>query len=94
VRVDAVDEHAARAAGAHVARVALATEPARSGAVLVQGPAPAPIARLRNRFRFRVMLRSAERPPLRNVLAAIEQARGALDRAVRASIDVDPVQLL
>lgn len=94
VRVDAVDEHVARAAGAQLAKVALATDPARSGAVLVQGPAPAPIARLRNRFRFRVMLRSSERPPLRAVLTAIDQARASLDRAVRASIDVDPVQLL
>jgi len=94
VRIDAVDEHHARSAGAHLAKVALATEAARSGAVLVQGPAPAPIARLRNRFRFRVMLRSAERPPLRAVLSAIDQARVSLDRSVRASIDVDPVQLL
>ena len=94
VRVDAVDEHAARAAGAHLAKVALATEPSRDGAVTVQGPAPAPIARLRNRFRFRVMLRSAQRAPLRTVLSAVDQARAALDRAIRASIDVDPVQLL
>jgi primosomal protein N' (replication factor Y) len=62
--------------------------------VLVQGPAPAPIARLRNRFRFRVMLRAAERAPLRATLTAIEQARASLPRTVRASIDVDPVQLL
>jgi primosomal protein N' (replication factor Y) len=94
VRVDAVEEHAARAACAHLAKVALGTELARGGAVLVQGPAPAPIARVRNRFRFRLMLRSAERPPLRAVLAAIDRARADLERDVRSSIDVDPVQLL
>jgi primosomal protein N' (replication factor Y) (superfamily II helicase) len=60
----------------------------------VQGPAPAPIARVRNRFRFRVMLRATARAPLRAVLGAIEEARGALPRDVRSSIDVDPVQLL
>ena len=94
VRVDAVDEHVARSACAQLAKVALATEPGGTGVVLVQGPAPAPIARVRNRFRFRLMLRSAERPPLRAVLAAIDRARAELDREVRSSIDVDPVQLL
>jgi len=94
VRVDAVDEGTARSACARLAKVALATEPGASGVVLVQGPAPAPIARVRNRFRFRIMLRSAERPPLRAVLSAIDRARADLDREVRSSIDVDPVQLL
>jgi primosomal protein N' (replication factor Y) len=94
VRVDALDEHVARSACAQLAKVALATEAGGSGVVLVQGPAPAPIARVRNRFRFRIMLRSAERPPLRAVLSAIDRARGELDREVRSSIDVDPVQLL
>ena len=94
VRVDAVDEQQARSACAELARVALSCAPTRAGHVLVQGPAPAPIARLRNRWRFRVMLRSAERAPLRAVLVAIDAARASLDRGVRASIDVDPVQLL
>ena len=94
VRVDAVDEGRARAACESLARVALASEPVRAGVVLVQGPAPAPIARVRDRFRFRVMLRSVERPPLRVVLTILEEAIALLPREVRASIDVDPVQLL
>jgi len=94
VRVDALDESAARAACAHMAGVALASEAARSGRVLVQGPAPAPIARVRNRWRFRLMLRASDRPPLREALAAVDAARGSLPRGVRCSIDVDPVQLL
>ncbi|HEY4014837.1 MAG TPA: primosomal protein N' [Polyangiaceae bacterium] len=94
VRVDAPDEGDARAACAKLAAVALASEPVRSGRVLVQGPAPAPIERLRGRWRFRVMLRSAERGPLREALQLVEQAQGTLARQVRSSIDVDPVQLL
>jgi primosomal protein N' (replication factor Y) len=94
VRVDALDEAEARGGCARLAQVALATEPVRRGVVLVQGPAPAPIARVRSRWRFRVMLRASERPPLRTVLAAIEEARSSLTRGVRSSIDVDPVQLL
>ena len=94
VRVDAPEESEARAACERLARVALGTQPVQQGRVLLQGPAAAPIARLRNRWRFRVMLRSAERPALRAVLADVEEARGGLPRSVRASIDVDPVQLL
>jgi primosomal protein N' (replication factor Y) len=94
VRVDAVDEAQAREACERLAHVARRCDAARAGDVKVLGPAPSPIARVRNRWRFRVMLRSAARPPLRTVLAAIEEARASLTRGVRASIDVDPVQLL
>jgi primosomal protein N' (replication factor Y) len=94
VRVDAVEESRARDACARLVGVATSTEGVRSGAVLVQGPAPAPIARLRNRWRFRLMLRASRRDALRAVLASIEAATGTLDRAVRAAIDVDPVALL
>jgi primosomal protein N' (replication factor Y) len=94
VRVDAVDEGEARTACEALARVARACEPVRKGVVTVLGPAPAPIARVRNRFRFRIMLRSVDRAPLRVVLAAVEEARASLPRGARASIDVDPVQLL
>jgi primosomal protein N' (replication factor Y) len=94
VRVDAVDEGAARDASAGLAEVARRSAPVQSGLVLVQGPAPAPIARIRNRWRFRIMLRAADRVPLRTALVAIDRARATLPRDVRASIDVDPVQLL
>ncbi len=94
VRVDAVDEDEARSACARLAEVARSCEAVREGAVVVQGPAPAPVARVRNRFRFRVMLRAPGRQPLRAVLASIDAVRESLGRNVRASIDVDPVQLL
>jgi primosomal protein N' (replication factor Y) len=94
VRVDALEEAAARGACSMLTTVALGTESARSGRVLVQGPAPAPIARIRNRWRFRTMLRSPQRAPLRDVLVVVQKACSSLSRGVRASIDVDPVQLL
>jgi primosomal protein N' (replication factor Y) (superfamily II helicase) len=94
VRVDAADEGHARTACQELAQVARACEPVRSGMVVVQGPAPAPIARVRGRYRFRIMLRSRERLALRSVLVRVDDARESLGRDVRASIDVDPVQLL
>jgi primosomal protein N' (replication factor Y) len=74
--------------------VARSCEAVRSGAVMVLGPAPAPIARVRGRYRFRVMLRARERALLRAVLVRVDDARALLPRDVRASIDIDPVQLL
>jgi primosomal protein N' (replication factor Y) (superfamily II helicase) len=94
VRVESTDEIEARGACSHLAIVARSSEDVRAGRVLVQGPAPAPIARVRNRWRFRVMLRAAERTSLRAVLRRVDEERGSLHRGVRASIDVDPVQLL
>ncbi len=94
VRVDATEEGAAREACSRLARAALESDAVRAGHVLVQGPAPAPIARIRGRWRFRVMLRAADRARLRDVLGCVDSARASLPRAVRAAIDVDPVQLL
>jgi primosomal protein N' (replication factor Y) len=97
VRVDAQDEDEARSAClalAKVAREAARGEPLDKGKVDILGPSPAPLARLRNRWRYRVMLRSADRRRLRRVLAQVDRARADLPRAVRASVDVDPMQLL
>jgi primosomal protein N' (replication factor Y) (superfamily II helicase) len=94
VRVESADEAQARASCHALVGVALDCPQARSGAVLIQGPAPAPIARVRGRWRFRAMLRAVERRDLRAVLAAVDAARASLPREVRSSIDVDPVQLL
>ena len=94
VRVDGPAEDEARDACSLLARVALGSDGVRAGHVIVQGPAPAPIARIRNRWRFRVMLRAANRAQLREVLRLVDDARASVPRAVRAAIDVDPVALL
>jgi len=103
VRVDATEEEAACEGARRLADVARAAATGVGGAagavgvggaVDVHGPAPAPLARLRNRFRFRVVVRSADRARLRAALLAVERARADLPRTVRSSIDVDPVQLL
>jgi primosomal protein N' (replication factor Y) len=97
-RVDAVDERYARDAAARLAAAAraaaLAAPPQGPGKVDVLGPAPAPLARLRGRYRFRVMLRAKERADLRRALVAVDATRAELGRDVRSAIDVDPVQLL
>jgi primosomal protein N' (replication factor Y) len=104
LRVEGLDERAVRDVAARVAAVAReAAAPAMprgAGAPLsrppvdILGPAPAPLAKLRNRFRYRVMFRSADRVALRRVLGAARAALAGAPRGVQALIDVDPVQLL
>jgi len=89
VRFDALDEGQALAECGRIADIARRAAP--SG-VEVLGPTPAPLARLRNRYRFRFVLRAAERKPLRDALLAV--ARASLHRQVRMAIDVDPVNML
>ena len=56
----------------------------------MMGPAPAPLARLRNRFRYQYMICARRRGPLHAALSALEAAELAVPN-VRWSIDVDPL---
>jgi primosomal protein N' (replication factor Y) len=94
IRIDAPEEEMGRVAAAKLAAVGRATPDALARRVEVLGPAPAPIARLRGRFRFRVLLRAKDRGPLRAVVERVAAAREELDRQVRAAIDIDPVSML
>jgi primosomal protein N' (replication factor Y) len=94
LRLDALDEGAARDAASKLAAIARTSKEALARRVEVLGPSAAPLARLRGRFRFRVMLRAADRGPLRSVLATVRAAMVRVDRRVRAVIDVDPVAML
>jgi primosomal protein N' (replication factor Y) len=94
VRVDAMDEAEARASAARLAAVGRTTAEAKARKVDVLGPAPAPIARLRGRWRFRVLLRGVDRPALRSVLTVIDAARAKEPQRVRVALDVDPVAML
>ena len=94
VRVDAGDEALAKRAAMTLAQHARTAPSVVSEHVEVLGPAVAPIARLRGRYRFRILLRSPHRVELRSValgiLSRIEQGLGP----ARATVDVDPVAML
>jgi len=94
VRVDGVDEALARKAAARLAAHARSCPEVGERLVEVLGPAAAPIARLRGRYRFRVFLRCRQRPPLRRVVAALLPAKAKMGRKVRVAIDIDPVSML
>ena len=89
VRFDAQEEAQALAECTRIASIARRAAPE---GVEVLGPTPAPLARLRNRYRFRFVLRAVDRKPLRDALLAV--ARASVHRLVRMAIDVDPVNML
>jgi len=60
----------------------------------VLGPAPAPLARLKNRFRYRAVVRAKDRPQLRHAIAIAQRALHGTPARIRVVIDVDPVNLM
>ncbi|MFO0587910.1 MAG: primosomal protein N' [Polyangiaceae bacterium] len=94
IRLDAMDEDVAREAAETIAEEAKRTRAAKERLVDVLGPSAAPIARLRGRYRFRVMLRAKERAPLRATTAHVQRVIEDLPRTIRAVIDMDPVSML
>jgi primosomal protein N' (replication factor Y) len=94
VRADAGDEEVARRLIHMLAAIAADTPEVRAHEVAILGPAPAPIERIRGRFRMRFLLRGRSREKLRSV-AALVAAR--IDQGVspgRAHLDMDPVSML
>jgi len=89
VRFEGLEENIV---AAEAKRVAQLTKVSLAGQVHLTGPAPAPIARIRNRWRYRFLLRSADRQRLREALLRVH--RMDVDRRVRVIIDVDPMNML
>jgi primosomal protein N' (replication factor Y) len=68
----------------------------KGDAMRVLGPAPAPIERLRGRYRWQVMVRSTEAAALRAALGSMQVQLGGRDARgdVFVGIDLDPVNML
>ena len=68
----------------------------RGDAMRVLGPAPAPIERLRGRYRWQVVVRSAEATAMRAALATMQAQLGHRDArgGVFVGVDIDPVNML
>ncbi len=58
----------------------------------IQGPAPAPLARIKGVYRFQILLRSPQRAALRKAVEAAVVGRSW--RGVDVAIDVDPINIL
>ena len=69
---------------------------ASDGAVTIRGPAPAPLERLRGRYRWQVLLASPSVRALRALIGALLDAwrRGSGARKIRLVVDIDPASML
>jgi len=94
VRVDGPDGHEVAGVAQRLAQLAeaAARRPEIAGQVEVRGPVPAPLERLRNRTRWQVWLRSADRPALRRVARSLLAAD--IPSTVRVGLDVDPISAM
>jgi primosomal protein N' (replication factor Y) len=66
----------------------------RDGSVEVLGPAPAPIARLRGRYRFQILLKGSLFRHVRDAARALQLASARAPREVRVTVDVQPQHML
>jgi primosomal protein N' (replication factor Y) len=65
------------------------------GVVQIVGPAPAPLVRIKGRWRWHLLLRASERKVLSRIVQyAVRRAPHAARGAIRAVFDRDPVSLL
>jgi primosomal protein N' (replication factor Y) len=93
---DGDHDKAYRAARACATALRRRAAPLHEAGYAVFGPTPAPIARLRGRFRIHVVLRGPKPGPLRELLdAGLDEWRREADHdRVALTVDVDPVDLL
>jgi primosomal protein N' (replication factor Y) len=91
VHAEEVDQ--AREAAETIARAARSQIPEGTRVELL-GPAPAPIAKLRGRFRFMLLIKGDDEALLRQVSLAITAVSRQLPRAVQSTLDARPVNML
>ncbi|MCU0695471.1 MAG: primosomal protein N' [Myxococcaceae bacterium] len=81
-------------AAQRLAAVATKAMPPPSHGVRLLGPAPAPIARIKGKTRWQLVLKAPTHAALAGPLDAIERELAELPSSVRVAIDVDPSAML
>lgn len=90
-RINAGAEADALKAAQSLAAIANRHDLVRDGIVEVLGPAPAPLARLRARYHYRLLLKSTDRKALRTIAAHLAARIDEGLSPARASMDIDPL---
>ena len=88
VRFSGKDEQATARAAAEVDSML------SGGPVRVLGPVPSPLARLRGRYRWQVLLKAGTRRQLHDLLGDVPDDAWARSMGVRLRVDVDPMDFL
>lgn len=79
--------------GSYLDRLSEAIRSACAPGVLILGPAPAPVAKIRNLYRFHMQLRAATHQPLQRIVHEVVAECGS-NPGIELAIDVDPVNML
>jgi primosomal protein N' (replication factor Y) len=92
--VSGPDAEASEAAARDLADALRESPACRDGQVEVLGPAPAPIARLRGRYRFQLLIKGGRFGPVRAAARELQRASSRAPRDVRVTVDVQPQHML
>ncbi len=69
-------------------------ERAAGGGLQFMGPAPAPLARVKDRYRYHIILKGKSGSVLRRALAAVQNGPPARQNGIATVIDIDPQNLM
>nr|WP_246325410.1 primosomal protein N' [Dissulfurirhabdus thermomarina] len=95
IRLSGADGERVAAAAARLGRAAGRLAAACRDGTEVLGPAPAPRPKLRNRFRWQLLLKGPSGAALRRIWQRVASAEaGDLPSGIRVDVDVDPQHLL
>ena len=89
VVVSGTEEGEVREAAAQLARASQSCDGCE-----VLGPAPAPIARLRGRHRFQLLIKGSDRAAVWQTARSMATASEELSASIRVRVDVNPVDML
>jgi primosomal protein N' (replication factor Y) len=92
--VSAEDENAARNGAETLARDVVNAGLPRPGALELLGPAPAPLARLRGRYRYQLLAKGNDAARVRAAAERLTAAARDLPDGVLASVDGNPTNML
>jgi primosomal protein N' (replication factor Y) len=89
------DEAETRSASLELSQLvsAIAVDGSKQG-LEVLGPAPAPLARLRGRYRYQLLVKGPPGPLLRGAAEMLAKATAGLASPLQASVDVNPLSML
>lgn len=94
VRVEGEDPHATEQAAKRLGRAIAQALPPASQGVRLLGPAPAPIAKVKGKTRWQLVLKAPNHALLQKPLEAAERVIDELPLSIRAVLDVDPGAML
>ncbi len=60
----------------------------------VLGPAPAPLAKVRGKFRWHILIRSGDIKAVRQMIDRVAECESGLPKGIKVIVDVDPINML